>query len=99
MIGLGLPNDNKRYVHDGITDCVVLWNTMDLGYLTVPGGPGLEAGHLEARRHQLTAGRLGTVEIKGDNILLGQPFCLPRTISTSLISEVVAWARESPPSW
>ena len=35
VIGLGLPNDNKRYVHEGITDCVVLWNTMDLGYLTV----------------------------------------------------------------
>src|SRR5262249_28419230 len=26
VIGLGLPNDNKRYVREGITDCVVLWN-------------------------------------------------------------------------
>ena len=26
VIGLGLPNDNKRYVQEGITDCVVLWN-------------------------------------------------------------------------
>ncbi|HKI19480.1 MAG TPA: substrate-binding domain-containing protein, partial [Isosphaeraceae bacterium] len=33
VIGLGLPNDNNRYVHEGITDCIVLWNTMDLGYL------------------------------------------------------------------
>ena len=35
VIGLGLPNDNKRYVHDGVTDAVILWNTMDLGYLTI----------------------------------------------------------------
>src|SRR5438132_975367 len=30
VIGLGLPNDNKRYVHEGITEWVVLWNTIDL---------------------------------------------------------------------
>jgi hypothetical protein len=34
VVGLGLPNENKRYgrrYHSG----VVLWNTEDLGYLTV----------------------------------------------------------------
>jgi rhamnose transport system permease protein len=31
VVGLGLPNENKRYVHDGVTTGVVLWNTMDLG--------------------------------------------------------------------
>src|SRR5207248_3835911 len=35
VIGLGLPNQNKQYVHEGYTDAVILWNTMDLGYLTV----------------------------------------------------------------
>ncbi|MEO6993339.1 MAG: substrate-binding domain-containing protein, partial [Lacunisphaera sp.] len=35
VIGLGLPNENKRYVHEGVTDSVILWNTGDLGYLTV----------------------------------------------------------------
>ena len=74
VIGLGLPNDNKRYVHDGITDCVVLWNTMDLGYLTVQAARALEEGTLKPGATSLTAGRLGSVEIKGDNILLGQPF-------------------------
>ncbi len=52
VIGLGLPNDNKRYVHEGITDCVVLWNTMDLGYLTVQAARALADGTLQARRHQ-----------------------------------------------
>src|SRR5665213_3180511 len=27
VIGLGLPNENKRYVHEGVTDSVVPWNT------------------------------------------------------------------------
>ena len=74
VIGLGLPNDNKRYVHDGITDCVVLWNTMDLGYLTVQAARALKDGTLKPGATSLTAGRLGSVEIKGDNILLGQPY-------------------------
>ena len=39
VIGLGLPNDNRRFVHAGTTDCVVLWNTADLGYLTIQARP------------------------------------------------------------
>ncbi len=78
VIGLGLPNDNKRYVHDGITECVVLWNTMDLGYLTIYAARDLHHGTLKAGAHELTAGRLGSVEIQGDNILLGQPFLFTR---------------------
>src|SRR5882724_1938017 len=34
-VGLGLPNDNKRYVREEITPSVILWNTGNLGYLTV----------------------------------------------------------------
>lgn len=74
VIGLGLPNDNKRYVHEGITDCVVLWNTMDLGYLTVQAARALADGTLERGDTTLQAGRLESIEIQGDNILLGQPF-------------------------
>ena len=47
VIGLGLPNNNKRYVHEGITDCIVLWNTMDLGYLTVYTASALDQGTLK----------------------------------------------------
>jgi ribose/xylose/arabinose/galactoside ABC-type transport system permease subunit/ABC-type sugar transport system substrate-binding protein len=74
VIGLGLPNDNKRFVHDGITDCVVLWNTMDLGYLTIQAARALKEGTLKPGDTSLRAGRLGSVEILGDNILLGQPY-------------------------
>jgi rhamnose transport system permease protein len=74
VIGLGLPNENRRYVHAGITDVVVLWNTMDLGYLTVQTAQALKSGTLQPGQRELTAGRLGRVAIQGDNILLGQPF-------------------------
>jgi rhamnose transport system permease protein len=74
VIGLGLPNDNKRYVHDGFTDTVILWNTMDLGYLTVYAADELVKGTLKPEATQMKPGRLGPIEIKGDNILLGQPF-------------------------
>ena len=74
VIGLGLPNDNKRYVHEGITPCVVLWNTMDLGYLAVVASRALADGTLKPGASTMEAGRLGTIAIEGDNLLLGQPF-------------------------
>jgi len=74
VLGLGLPNDNKRYVHAGITDDIVLWNTMDLGYLTVYAAHDLLAGTLKTGATTEHAGRLGAMRIEGDNILLGKPF-------------------------
>jgi len=73
VIGLSLPNDNKRYVHEGITDAVILWNTMDLGYLTIHAAKAVHEGKLKLGDTSLAAGRLGKVEVAGDNILLGQP--------------------------
>jgi rhamnose transport system permease protein len=74
VIGLGLPNDNKRYINEGITDCIVLWNTMNLGYLTVYAADALARGALKRGDTSINAGRLGRLEIAGDNILLGKPF-------------------------
>ncbi|MGA2232058.1 MAG: substrate-binding domain-containing protein [Tepidisphaeraceae bacterium] len=74
VVGLGLPNDNKPYVHAGITPSVVLWNTMDLGYLTVYVADATKSGSLKPGDTSFTAGRLGSLEIKGDNVLLGTPF-------------------------
>ncbi len=74
VIGLGLPNDNKRYIHEGITDCLILWNTMDLGYLTVYASHALKNGTLHAGDKEIKAGRLGTIAVEGDNIMLGKPF-------------------------
>ncbi|MDB6021704.1 MAG: lsrB, partial [Pedosphaera sp.] len=74
VIGLGLPNENRRYVKDGVTQSVILWKTIDLGYLTVQATTALAKGELKTDATSFTAGRLGAMEIKGDNILLGKPF-------------------------
>jgi rhamnose transport system substrate-binding protein len=74
VVGLGLPNDNKPYVKEGITPSLVLWNTMDLGYLTVYAADAVVAGTLKPGDKTFTAGRLKTLEIRGDNILLGTPY-------------------------
>ena len=74
VIGLGLPNENKRYVHEGVTDSVILWNTEHLGYLAVYAGTAIAKGELKAGAKNFKAGTLGTFEIAGDNILLGKPF-------------------------
>jgi ABC-type sugar transport system substrate-binding protein len=74
VIGLGLPNENKRYVHEGVTDSVILWNTMDLGYLSTYAGVAVAKNELKPGATSFKAGSLGTFEIKGDNILLGKPF-------------------------
>ena len=59
VIGLSLPNLNKRYVHDGVVEAVVLWNTRDLGYLTVYAAALLAEGKISAGMTSFQAGRLG----------------------------------------
>ena len=51
VIGLSLPNINKPYVHDGVVQAVILWNTRDLEYLTVLAAAKLDSGSLRGRRN------------------------------------------------
>jgi rhamnose transport system substrate-binding protein len=74
VIGLGLPSENRKYVKEGVTQSVILWKTVDLGYLTVQAATALAKGELKPGATKFKAGRLGEMEIKGDNILLGEPF-------------------------
>lgn len=72
VTGLATPNDMKAYVKEGTVKSVILWNTMDLGYLTVRAAEALASGKLKAGDTTLEAGRLGTKKIEGDQILLGK---------------------------
>ena len=74
VTGLSLPNMCKPYVHAGIIDSVVLWNTGDLGYLTVLAADALARGALRPGASSIDAGRLGTIAVEKDQILLGKPF-------------------------
>lgn len=74
VTGLSLPNMNKPYVKTGIVESVVLWNTVDLGYLTVQAAYALGGGTLKRGDSELKAGRLGTVQVVNDEVRLGAPF-------------------------
>jgi ABC-type sugar transport system substrate-binding protein len=71
VTGLSTPNDMRRYVEDGTVRSVLLWNTLDLGYLTVEVGAALAAGTLKRGDTCFVSRRLGKREIRGDNVLLG----------------------------
>ncbi|MBP7141486.1 MAG: substrate-binding domain-containing protein [Opitutaceae bacterium] len=74
VIGLGLPNENRRYVKEGVTQTVVLWKTEDLGYLTVYAANALVTGALKPGATSFKAGSLGVFTVDKDQILLGTPF-------------------------
>ena len=74
VTGLSLPNMCKPYVHAGIISSIVLWNTGDLGYLTVTAAHALASGRLTQGATAIDAGRLGSIAIDKDQILLGKPF-------------------------
>ncbi|HTS60811.1 MAG TPA: substrate-binding domain-containing protein [Candidatus Acidoferrales bacterium] len=71
VIGLSLPNLCKRYVHDDVVQAVVLWNTRDLGYLTIHTAALLVQGRMG--RESIEAGRLGRIEVRRDEVILGKP--------------------------
>jgi hypothetical protein len=52
----------------------VLWNTRDLGYLTVRAAAALARGELTKGQPAFDAGRLGSLTVAGDQVLLGRPF-------------------------
>ena len=74
VTGLSLPNMNKPYVKDGVVESIVLWNTTDLGYLTVYAAQALVSGQLKQGDHELLAGRLGKIDVVDDEVRLGSPF-------------------------
>jgi len=78
VIGLSLPNINKPYVHAGVVQAVILWNTRDLGYLTVLSSAQLVRGAFAPGATAIEAGRLGRIEVRGSEIVLGAPLLMNR---------------------
>jgi rhamnose transport system permease protein len=74
VTGLSLPNMNKPYVHSGVVESVVLWNTVDLGYLTVYAANALTTGQLKPGNKELVVGRIGKITVVDDEVQLGSPF-------------------------
>ncbi len=73
VVGLSTPKSMRDYVHDGTVKTVILWNPVDLGYLTVYTARALCDGTLKRGSKFIVAGRLGKREVRGDEVLLGPP--------------------------
>ncbi len=71
VTGLSLPSTTREYVKDGTVPKFVLWNPVDLGYLTVYAAKQLVNEQLETGTQSM--GRLDSIEVGEDEILLGQP--------------------------
>jgi rhamnose transport system permease protein len=74
VTGLSLPNMCRPYIKEGVIESIVLWNTVDLGYLTVYASNALAQGQLKPGDTSIDAGRLGRIEVAGDEVRLGAPF-------------------------
>jgi rhamnose transport system substrate-binding protein len=78
VVGLSTPKDMRPFVKEGVVKTVILWSPVDLGYLTVYAARAVVDGTLKPGMKSFKAGRLGTVKIVGDQILLGPPMKFDR---------------------
>lgn len=78
VIGLSLPSICKPYIHSGVVQAIYLWNTRDLGYLTVYAGTLKAEGKIAAGAATVHVGRLGDLRIRGSEIILGEPLRIGR---------------------
>src|SRR5713226_6564825 len=74
VTGLSLPNMCRSYIKAGVADSIVLWNTLDLGYLTVYAANEIGRAHVKRGAREIAAGRLGKIEVADDEVRLGAPF-------------------------
>ena len=79
MIGVSLPSISRPYVHSGVVPGIVLWNTRDLGYLTVYAGWLDAQGKMPPGATSVVAGRLGRLDIQGSQVILGSPFIFDKS--------------------
>ena len=78
VTGLSLPSMCRPYIKAGVVQSIVLWKTVDLGYLSVYAADALVTGKLQRDDSVLEAGRLGKVVVAGDEVRLGNPFVFDR---------------------
>ncbi|MBC7287286.1 MAG: substrate-binding domain-containing protein [Armatimonadetes bacterium] len=73
VVGLATPKGMKPWVKSGTVKTVILWNPVDLGYLTIYVAKALASGELKTGASEVKAGRLGSVKVVGDEVILGEP--------------------------
>ncbi len=79
VTGVSLPSICRPYIHDGSVQSIVLWSTHDLGYLTVYAGLLDAQGRISSSSKSIDAGRLGRLEVRGSEVILGKPVIFDRS--------------------
>jgi rhamnose transport system permease protein len=79
VTGLSLPSICRPFIHSGVVQSIFLWNTRDLGYLTVYAGTLEAQGKIPAGATSVHIGRLGDLQIQGSEIILGKPLKIDRS--------------------
>jgi ABC-type sugar transport system substrate-binding protein len=77
VTGVSTPKDMRDYVDDGTVASFVLWNPVDLGYLTVHVANLLRKKQVP-ENGTIKAGRLGEITIRNREVLLGKPIRFTR---------------------
>lgn len=78
VVGLGTPKVMKEFVDRGVVKTVILWNPVDLGYLTVQVARAVARGELKPGDTTFKAGDLGEKKVEGQIVQLGEPMKFTR---------------------
>jgi rhamnose transport system substrate-binding protein len=75
LVGLGTPNQMRRFVKDGTVKEFALWSPADLGYLAAYAAAQLASGNIQGKEgEKFSAGKLGERTIGKDGVvILGPP--------------------------
>jgi len=74
VTGVSTPRDMREYLKDGTVTTIILWNPIDLGYLTVHVADLERRGKMPASGSgTIQAGRLGAIQVRNHEVLLGNP--------------------------
>ena len=68
----------KAVVWTDVVQVVMLWNTTNLGYLTVQAATLAARGALADGATSIDAGRLGAMDVRGSEVLLGDPLVMTK---------------------
>jgi ABC-type sugar transport system substrate-binding protein len=72
VTGVSTPRDMRSSVKDGTVEAFVLWNPIDLGYLTIHVCDQVRKGQMP-ENGTIQAGRLGEIKVTDREVLLGKP--------------------------
>jgi rhamnose transport system substrate-binding protein len=79
VTGVSTPKDMRDYVKDGTVKEFILWDPVDLGYLTVHVADLVRKKKMPKDGTLKKAGRLTGIRIRGSEVILGRPMRFTKT--------------------